>query len=227
MDSAAPKLGVQGTTIVLIGSFNPRIFHPLWFSQQELVPPSEADGADVKLIHEQASALKMGPFSLQVFTDRFQANVVEPQDSVPLRDLVVGTFTVLQHTPIEQMGINRQLHFVKDGPFSWEAFEEALVPKTDVWRSLSNVSTRIVELRSDREDDDASEGFVGVRVEPSVREPGGVYMQVNDHYEVTTDETPHGAEDIIGLLAKQFEKSLQRAKVISVQVLEDACRPQH
>jgi hypothetical protein len=42
-----PKIHTQITSVVLGGSFNPRIFEPLWFSRNELVPEQEANEAEV------------------------------------------------------------------------------------------------------------------------------------------------------------------------------------
>ena len=40
-------------SIVVLGDFNPAIFHPLWFSVNGLVADAEAKDADVGFIHKQ------------------------------------------------------------------------------------------------------------------------------------------------------------------------------
>ena len=40
------------TSIVLVGSFTPKIFHPLWFEARGLIGAQEAAGAQIGLVHD-------------------------------------------------------------------------------------------------------------------------------------------------------------------------------
>jgi hypothetical protein len=41
---------ISGGTVVLLGSFNPKIFQPEWFARQKLLPQAEADASEIKVI---------------------------------------------------------------------------------------------------------------------------------------------------------------------------------
>lgn len=40
---------ISAGSIVMVGSFNPSIFHPQWFARQGLLSPAEADAAELKV----------------------------------------------------------------------------------------------------------------------------------------------------------------------------------
>ena len=46
---------VLGVSVVALGSFNPAIFQPLWFSSNNLVRKEEAEGAEIKIIHHDVT----------------------------------------------------------------------------------------------------------------------------------------------------------------------------
>src|SRR5262249_20372239 len=103
-----PELGA--CSIVLLGHFNPLIFSPLWFAQNKIVSETQAADAEVTVINPQINICKIGKFQIQVDFDRFAADTAEAP-WIDLSDFVTRTFGLLIHTPVNQMGINRFVHF--------------------------------------------------------------------------------------------------------------------
>jgi hypothetical protein len=50
-----PKPEIEGVGIVLVGSFNPRIFQPAWFAAENLIREEEEQAAKIELIHRQVA----------------------------------------------------------------------------------------------------------------------------------------------------------------------------
>ena len=50
-----PAAEIRGMSIVLLGDFDPQIFAPAWFGKNELIRPTEADEADVKIVHPEVA----------------------------------------------------------------------------------------------------------------------------------------------------------------------------
>ena len=50
-----PKPEIEGVGIVLVGSFNPRIFQPAWFATENLIREEEEQAAKIELIHRQVA----------------------------------------------------------------------------------------------------------------------------------------------------------------------------
>src|ERR1700738_4905094 len=102
---------ISAGTVVLLGSFNPKIFQPEWFARQQLLPQPEADAADIKILIQQVCHFETERFVIEVTDQRFEASSKPSANPAPLRDLVRGIFFVLEHTPVTAMGLNYQMHF--------------------------------------------------------------------------------------------------------------------
>jgi hypothetical protein len=67
-------------------------------------------------------------------------------------------------------------------------------------------------VRGDR--DDRFSGYIFVRVEPSVKIENGIYVQVNDHFEMTSRETDAAPHALLERLTDQWSSSSQRSNRI-------------
>ncbi len=95
---------IQGVSIVLLGDFNPKIFQPAWFAAQDLIRQQEADEADIKIIHPEVVSFATGQWlALEVTRERFVVSTTQDPYSKVMRDLVVGSFELLQHTPLYKL----------------------------------------------------------------------------------------------------------------------------
>jgi hypothetical protein len=99
-----PAIALEGVSIVLLGSFNPQIFQPAWFAAEELLRKEEAEAAEVAIIHRDIVSFSTSWMQLQVQLDRFMVSTADSAFYEPLRDLVLGTFQLLRHTPVQKMG---------------------------------------------------------------------------------------------------------------------------
>lgn len=168
-------------TIVLIGSFNPAIFHPAWFASSALIRKEESETATIEVVSQMVSSFKTEWLQVQVTNDRFAASSTSPAHHEPLRDLVLGVFSLLEHTPTKAMGLNRTLHFRIPTPEQWNKIGHSLVPK-DFWRGfLKDPVTRTVTVQGQRENSESK--LVTVKVEPSQLLPGAIVVDCNEHFE--------------------------------------------
>jgi len=94
-------------SVVLLGSFNPLIFHPLWLLKKGLIP--ESDVVDKKIvINSQVSQYPIGDWmQMTVTPDRCEFKIQKPERIVVMKDLIIGTLNALPEIPIIAMGINR------------------------------------------------------------------------------------------------------------------------
>ena len=82
---------ISGTSIVLVGSFNPAIFTPAWFELHGLLPKGTAESAALELAHPQATVFNAEWLNLNVGIERLMAETTQSPD-VRVRDLMVRTF---------------------------------------------------------------------------------------------------------------------------------------
>jgi hypothetical protein len=213
-----PQLRIQGTNIVIRGAFNPAIFHPSWLATQGLIRSQEADAAEIEIVHPQVAQFSAEWLRMVVMMDRFQVATTQEPYYEPLRDLVVGIFDLLRHTPLKVVGINRDFHYELQSESAWHGVGHQLAPKEHWLAVLSGPRMKSLTMQGKRPDD--FKGYILVKVEPSVRVDFGVYVSINDHYELpSASESPASAEEAIKILSEQWMDSMQRGLQIAERIV--------
>lgn len=213
---------IDGLSIVIIGAFNPAIFHPSWFSQLNLLGDREIQTAtdDPNLVvSREATQFVADWFVCQVLTDRLQLSTAEPDAMESLRDIAHAVLTELPHTPLSALGINRDVHWKMPSEARWHALGDFLVPKTPWARLLyGRVGLRSLLVQSGPREDQPGATFV--KIEPSTRIDPGVYVGINQHFqypeEHASTKTPAlwAADTLVAVWKDQFEMSSQIATEI-------------
>jgi hypothetical protein len=225
-----PKLEINAHSIVLIGSFNPGIFHPQWFARQNLLPDGEAESSNLQVVHPQASQFETERFAIQVTLDRFQAMTKPNTPGDVLRDLVLGTFSILEHTPVNALGMNRQMHFSMGSEEAWHRLGDKLAPK-DIWKQVlpNRPGMRTLDILSGSTDPQLPS--ITVRVQPSLMIVHGAYFEINNHHPAQrdgkTNDSAKGdsviasrAQDLLKILKEQWEPSQREGENIARKVLD-------
>lgn len=205
---------LESLTIALIGSFNPGIFQPAWFAAQKLISDDEAEKATIHLITSDVAVFSLGWASVSVEKDKFVVECLQPPFYEATRDLVLGTFRVLRHTPANMLGINRTCHFQIEGREEMLRLGHLLAPK-EYWTGvLTNPLLRKMVMLSERTD--GKKGAVNVTIEPSLRVNSGVFIQVNDHFENKEEQDITALTSVLNAV---FQESLARSETIMQHVL--------
>jgi hypothetical protein len=225
MSQRRPDLA--GSQIVLLGSFNPSIFHPSWFARQSLMTDAETDvsgasgGAKIQVIHPQVCSFETESFVLSVTTDRFSVGTKPSMPWVPLRDLVLGTFSLLEHTPVTAMGLNRQMHYRMSSEEAWHRLGDRLAPK-DGWNGILGGRPGLLTLEILASRPDAPDVRVRTKLQPSTKiTPHGVYLETNEHYPAPESEPLRA---LLGLLQERWEESQNYAERIANHIFDWASR---
>jgi len=216
--------------IVLVGSFNATIFHPAWFAANNILSKTDLESSEVEIILRGIAVFKVGDWlRIQVEPNRFIAETSEPP-FVRLSDLVFKTFReALIHTPISKLGINRHVHFSVGDEETRNKIGKKLAPQ-EVWGEWAGCiagkkhekhggMVSIVMQQVDT--DDREIGHIQAKVEPSplIKNGSGIFVEVNDHYEISKDDAWDGAIRITDILAKQFDDSIRRSEWIIDQIM--------
>ena len=190
---------IQGTSIVLRGSFNPAIFHPSWFASNGLIRRQEAEAAKVEIVHPKVAVFSAEWLQVNIAEDRFQVATTQEPFYEALRDLVSGVLDLLSHTPLSAMGLNRDFHYGLQSEAAWHGVGHRLAPKQDWEDVLEEPGMSSLTMQGKRPDH--LEGYIRVKVEPSAQVKYGVYVNVNDHYQLKSgDETSAGTREAMGIL---------------------------
>lgn len=210
----------DAASIVLVGAFNPRIYHPAWFVRNELLPEGSEVSANVEIVNNDLCAFENDWFRLEVLSDRFVLRTLASPSVEALRDLVLGALRILRHTPVQKIGLNTHAHWRLPTEQRWHDFGHMLAPKEALWDSvLKRPGTLSLSIQGMRPDD--RHGHVRVRVEPSNTVEHGIFLETNDEFSEVTADSAEWVEDV---LTREWDASRTRAEVIREHVLSFAFR---
>ena len=211
-------------SIVLAGSFNPMIFQPSWFAKHNILSKEEAktakDAASI-LVSPEVTQIILPSLSLIVMRDKLTAQAQNLNYEI-LKDLIIGTLELLIHTPIAHVGINLEAHYQLASEQIWHKFGDLLAPK-EIWEGITkNPGMGGLKIQSERGDD--YQGSVNIRVAPSYRIHPGVYIHLNDHFDLRSDSsnTHLGAKNSLDLLEAVWEESIENARKAHRHLLSKA-----
>jgi hypothetical protein len=204
---------------VLIGAFNPTIYQPAWFAKNGLIREEESNNAKVQVVHPEITTITIGSITIQIQTERVIASTMNAAEFEVLRDLIVGTFKTLPHTPINMLGINYDSHFKLSSEDAWHALGHRLAPKEPWANILDKPGMRSLTMESPRPND--MKGFIRVKVEPSTRLKFAAYININDHYQIHDHKPENGCEAIIEILSSSWNDSLTRSQLISTSLVSN------
>lgn len=204
-------------------------FHPSWFVANDLLKKEDIENAEIEVVSRDFTIFKISNWlKINVEPNRFIAATSEPP-FIRLLDLVVRTFReVLMHTPVYQLGINRTVHFSVGDEETRNKIGIMLAPQ-DVWgewaKDISGEKEMhggMISLEMEQpKPSDRENGRIRAQVKPShlIKNSSGIFINVNDHYEITEANAQGGSIPIIDILEKQFEVSIKRSEWIIDQIM--------
>ena len=228
MSSQTPEL--ENCTVVLLGSFNPAIFHPEWFVRMGLLSVGAVDPAGIKVVSPDVSECLLGPVKVFCDNTRLIFSVGNMTDSDKLQDLVIGSLGILGHVPLTAAGINQEGVFKAGSEAHWHKIGHSLAPKDLVWNRLgTEPGTQQVLIKYPL---DKSSGTVqqisvapypqGTQLHPAIK------ISTNIHYQIGSDtEMPSSggtASIAIEFIRAQWKHATTRARAVA-DVIFDQIKP--
>ncbi len=210
------KPEIQGVSIVFVGSLNPQIFQPAWFFAQGLIRQEEQESAKIEVILPALTSFSTDWLSIQVTPEKFIARTAYSRAYEWLRDLALGVFTLLPHTPLRQLGLNRQYHFRIESDDAWHNIGHRLSPKEPWEAILEQPGMKKLTIQGIRPD--PYQGYINVSVEPSVKVRPGAYVDINDHYETTNKDDIVDCRELTTILEENWNISLKRSEEIAFSI---------
>jgi hypothetical protein len=208
--------------VVLIGSFNPAIFHPEWFLRQQILLQNEAEEAKVRTVSPEATQVTFLDLKLDVFPDRFMLYTADSSRAEKLQDIVLNVLNRLPHTPITACGINNVIDFDLNDEAYWHKIGHTLAPKALIWNDVLEMPGMAnLVVKGVRKGD--FPGDINVTVSPSrhSRMRHGISISSNFHYPVPQSED--GIPDsylLTPYLNHEWKPALDQARKVAYQIFE-------
>jgi len=217
----------KNVSVVLIGVFNPLMFHPKWFGANDIISRSEINAvlsnkANPCIVVPNFAVFNTTQLYIQVQEGHFSfTGIKEPFCMV--KDVVKKTFERLEAVPVSAMGINISSHFRMPNLSKFQEFADRISPK-DIWKDFlgDNVSGDdrtggLVSMQMMNPKEDNS-GCINVNIERSVRFFPGIFINCNDHYQFDGNTD---AETVMQKLEDNFDASIKKSLEIQNSLFKD------
>jgi hypothetical protein len=214
---------INAANITALGNFNPLIFRTDWFQAKEIVVGADFDNAKIDILHADVSSFRLPWGQMHVDRDRFQISA-NREPLIRVCDFFVKTFQFLPETPIRAFGINREVHFDAGTANRWESIGDMLAPKQfwgDFLRAEDGtklggmrvlVMEQAITVRGRSTRQDGLHGWIRVHIEPSVVLPNGVFVLVNNHFDLMEGDLPADGRRAVELALEKWDMSLAQAE---------------
>jgi hypothetical protein len=158
-------------------SFNPNIFHPSWFALHQLISEEEISQSKITISVDNVSIFRINWFDIEVTLDRFKISTDQIAYFELLRDLAVGIFELLGHTPVRALGMNFSAHFKIHNKKDQRSFLKKIYP-LNFWDGiLENPTFDKIILK----DPINKSNLKRVVIEPSNKIDHGLFIECNNH----------------------------------------------
>lgn len=215
------KHAKESVAFVLLGKLNPEIFQPLWFSAEKLIRKSEGEKANIELIHPDATVFTLDWVRVEVLRNKvIFRSLLQEQRENEIADLLLGTFKLLQYTPLYQLGINKEVTFFAENKEAWNKIGNTVAPK-NIWNNIVNEPGMANMTMESQRKEKKHKGFIRTKIEPVESQKFGVKISVNDHYEINRNGNDNiSADDIISIFEEEWKNSLENSNRIINNLME-------
>jgi hypothetical protein len=205
--------GYRNMSVVVLGSFNPAIFHPEWFRRLELLPDVEVEaanaGPDHVLMSGRATMVTFESLTLIVRPERWELRTAQPDWFEDLGAIARSTFDKLRHTPVEAVGLNYVGHFDVPATTTVEALMSRWVPLGALGAVVGEAPTMSGTVRASWSGYTAS-----VTLEPSEKMKRAVFINQNYH-----GATVRSVDDLLERLDQDWPAFRKRADSVVTTIL--------
>lgn len=179
-----PEQEIFNLAIVVLGSFDPRIFQPVWLVDRKLIRESEGDPEYLKVLHPDLTIIETPEFKLEIRPSRFELQTLKESYREPLKDLCVSIFRLLSETPINAFGVNYSRHFKFSNEKDYVNFGFHLAPINKLFDFIDDPRLLDISITDRKIEKVKNIPTKNIKIFPSDLIPKyGVGINVNTHYD--------------------------------------------
>jgi hypothetical protein len=221
MADTARNLESEGLDVVMLGSFNPAIFHPQWFLRQQLIGNEEALDGVVKVVSTEVTEVSFGGLTIVCLHQSLVISTANVAYSTKLFDLIDNMLKLLPHIPMRACGINPSVHYRVQSINYWHKIGHSLAPKDLIWKPLfpepGMQSLTIKAMRPDKKP-----GHINITVEPSTLVNPGLYVKTNTHFDVPIElRDARGTEAVRKFIQEDSATASIEARRVAAKIFEE------
>lgn len=203
--------------VVLLGSFNPRIFHPQWFADHDFISNSDLnliiENNDV-LTHKQVAQFSSSWFQLEVTEGRLSLSTTQEAYFEMLLDLLSGTFSTLHHTPISMVGLNLTVKQSFHKPNDSKLFEKKYLEFSEFKKIDENIESSQIKLSLINPIYKVGQKC---NFELTKINFGNYSLHINQHFDLKSNAS---GKDFVEMLSEYGRSSINASEKLFKKVLE-------
>jgi hypothetical protein len=212
-------------SVVLLGAFNPAIFHPEWFVRNKLFSEEALETAKVDAVTRNFAQFSLKEIRFTCEDSRLTVATSNMAHSESLYDALVGMLILLSHLPVTAVGLNNEAVFKVETEARWHRIGDQLAPKEQVWNSLCKApGLAMLSIEAPIEDWDfpLTENLT---VHPMPRRHPhhpAINVKTNLHFQIPSQEdealTPTDMAKLFAL--ENWTKVTRRARNVAAHIFE-------
>lgn len=222
------------SSVVLVGRFNPAIFHPSWFERYKILPIQEIQSAigerpkrlmskidDKNLIIEEVpplitthnkAVLFFPSMEFDITVSRYQCLTKKRENFLLIKEVTQKIINLLSHTPIKAIGINFESHLKINNKVQCEL--KGLFAKKDekfkeVFGENYQIEGKLIAPFKN--------GKLSLKVSPSNQSNEMIFLAFNYHFDM---EPTLPSVDIIIDILNGYENKLENSVKIINKLIE-------
>jgi hypothetical protein len=208
---------LETVSIVLLGSFQLDEFEPSNLWKLGCIETGEHEVGKIGLRLPDTFAIRYPSLHIVAEMTKIAVNsTVEEPVFERAKEFFLCFFSNSKNHAASALGINNDFHRRVENLERWHAIGHNLVPKA-TWHNalkLQNAGLLSVAVESTRPD--GENGAVKVRAEPSTLLRPGVYVQINDHFDLKAE---NGIEDALRIVNTHWKDCRQRHLEITSAIM--------
>ena len=214
----------EGLEVVVLGSFNPAIFHPEWFLHQKIISDEEANSPEtnVTVVGRDVTDIQLYGMKLLCLSDRLSLSTFNISKAPRMQDLLLQVFTTLSHTPVTACGINPHAHYRVGDINYWHKIGHTLAPKELIWNELvEQPGMQSLLIKAPRKGEFPGEIYLGVEPSLDKRYHPAIFVRSNYHYAMPTGLLHSGATELLlKFLKAEWEPACGMARRVAEKILD-------
>ncbi|RLK07422.1 hypothetical protein [Ruegeria conchae] len=213
---------------VLIGAFNPSIFHPSWLALNDLISSESLDAAELQVSHPDLSRFDANFMSFEVQKSRVIIGCEADKDGLVF-DMVRSIFgELLTHSPVWRIGINRSFEILCGTEEKRNELGKRMAPQSAWGKWGEEIASaqgtkhggmqRLTMRQIPRHD--GREGHFQADLRPGSSSQDLIRLDFNSDLVAGKEESVEGALKATNLIEECWQLDLAKAKEVSNEIVE-------
>lgn len=222
----------QQYSLILVGDFNPAMFHPEWFKRNDIISPEEIDfehDSTLKnsiIVTPQLTIFKTSQLNIKIDQNRFEV-VADKEPFISVIDFIIKTFENLGSFIIKAFGFNYSAHYKVEDVATLHRIGDKLAPK-EHWATLlgdevagDDRKSGLTAIQMQKSKTDGT-GQYTVILQPSNFVKPGIFMSCNDHTNMSKENNL--ADNVMENISNMYNKSLEFMQKVQIDLIDKVAK---